>query len=54
MDRKLQSPGVAYETMLYLLFIRAFVLNVINLAACLEAEYPLQLFWIIGEFEEEA
>lgn len=54
MDRKLHCHGRAYETMLCLLFIRAFVLNVINLAACPEAEYPLQLLWIIGEFEEEA
>lgn len=53
MDRKLHSHGKAYETMLCLLFIRAFVLNVIHLAACPEADYPLQVLWITGGFEEE-
>lgn len=51
MDRKVCSHGKVYKTTLCLLFIRAFVLNVINLAAYPEAEYPLQLLWITGEFD---
>lgn len=52
MERKCHSPGKAYETMLCLLFIRTFGLNVIHLSAHPAAE--IQLLWTIGELQEEA